>query len=96
MEIPVDADTQTALDTFLSQACSSGQQAGQDAVRSAITGNKVTDISSDYNWRPDVFEKFPLYFFQAATEVTSSRVRDGTFLWHEKGLDTPENDRRHP
>eukprot|EP00973_Karenia_brevis_P040522 5603365-Karenia_brevis.AAC.1 len=40
MEIPVDVDTQTALDTFLSRTCSSGQQAGQDAVRSAIIGNK--------------------------------------------------------
>eukprot|EP00973_Karenia_brevis_P040521 5603364-Karenia_brevis.AAC.1 len=40
MAVPVDADTQTALDTFLSQECSSGQQAGQDAVRSAIIGNK--------------------------------------------------------
>jgi len=40
----------------------------------------------DYEWRPDVYEKFPLYFFQAATEVVAS-IPDGTYLWHEHSSD---------
>eukprot|EP00973_Karenia_brevis_P021070 2897374-Karenia_brevis.AAC.1 len=86
----------TALDAFLSQPCGEKQEAVQHALRSAVAASAVTDITFDYQWRPPIFEKFPLYFFQAATDVSTNRIRDATFLWHEKGLETPVDERRHP
>eukprot|EP00973_Karenia_brevis_P030581 4217739-Karenia_brevis.AAC.1 len=95
-EVVDGAEKQTALDAFLSHQCGSGQHAAQDAVRSAVARRTVTNIEYDYEWRPDVFENFPLYLFQAATDVATNRIRHGTFLWHEKGLETPPDERRHP
>jgi len=49
------------------------------------TSVRPTELGWDYPWRPTVMKDFPLYFFQAATDVATNLPAGtgGTYLWYE-------------
>ena len=86
----------TALQTFLES--DGADEAKQSAVRSAMIARRgPTEICFDYQWRPVVFDNFPLYFFIASTDIQTTPIQDGTYLWLEKTDSAiPQMERHHP
>ena len=59
---------------------------------------RPTHICWDYQWRPNIFKDFSLYFFQAATDIRTSPLSDGTYLWYEEPTSAARDpwDGKHP
>ena len=86
-----------SLDAFLADSATDCNPAKQEIIRETTSKSKrATHVIQDYDWRPEVLEHFPLYFFQAATDISYKRPRDGTYAWYERGNDVPAARRRHP
>ena len=75
-----ETEEPTALQAYL-ESSDPADETKQSAVRSATVANRgPTQICFDYQWRPLVFENFPLYFFVAGIDIQTTPIADGTYL----------------
>ncbi len=78
-------DRRSQMDAGITAPLTEKQTELPAAVKQAISKpGRPTLITHDYQWRPPILKDFPLYFFQAATDVSTQKIRDGTYQWYEK------------
>ena len=65
------------------------------AFRAPIRAKRMIHRTQDYNWRPILLERFPLYFFIASTDVRE-KCPHPAWRWKEESDGTGAVSRRHP